>query len=123
MNRVDGVTTLSPNAPLASSFLPVSEMGFVYSMLTGGSLVSRILGKNFMKARPVFQQEKVAPPPVRSGFVTVALVEDFLHADYRRETMEQARKASPKVLSEPYTPTVQDVTLAYTCLLYTSRCV
>ena len=114
MNRVDGVTTLSPNAPLASSFLPVSEMGFVYSMLTGGSLVSRILGKNFMKARPVFQQEKVAPPPVRSGFVTVALVEDFLHADYRRETMEQARKASPKVLSEPYTPTVQDVTLAYT---------
>lgn len=113
MNRVDGVSTLSPNAPAAAAFLPVSEVGFVYSMLTGGSLISRLIGKRFMKSRPVFLQEKVAPPPVRSGFVTVALVEDFLHADYRRETMEQARKASPKVLSEPYTPTVQEITLAY----------
>ena len=113
MNRVDGITALSPNAPLASSFPPVTEQGFVYSMVTGGGLVSRVLGKHFMKARPIYLQEKVPPPPVRSGFVTVALVEDFLHADYRRETLEEARKTSPKVLNEPYTPVVQEVALAY----------
>lgn len=113
MNRVDGVTTLSPHAP-AGVFLPVfSEQGFIYSMLTGGSLLSRLLGKRRMRARPVLQQETPAPPPVRSGYVTLALVEDFLHADYRRETLQQARASNPKVLNEPYTPVVQEITLAY----------
>ena len=113
MNRVDGITTLSPSAPVATATPVISEVGFIYSMLSAGSRLTRQFGKNFMKARPVFLRENVPPPPLRSGFVTVALVEDFLHADYRRETMEQARKTSPKVLSEPYTPTVQEITLAY----------
>jgi len=114
MNRVDGVSTLSPNAP-ATAFIPLYVgQSFVYSMLSGGSFISRLFGKRFMKAQPVYQQENVPPPAVRSGFVTVALIEDFLHADYRRETMEEARKTSgAKVLNEPYTPVVQEITLAY----------
>ncbi len=114
MNRVDGVSTLSPNAP-ATIFTPLYVgQSFVYSMLGGGSFVSRLFGKRFMNAQPVYQQEIVPPPAVRSGFVTVALIEDFLHADYRRQTMEEARKTTgAKVLNEPYTPVVQDITLAY----------
>ncbi|MFZ2266870.1 MAG: hypothetical protein WAV95_04750 [Azonexus sp.] len=113
MARVDGITTLSPNAP-ASVLMPLSsEQGLIYSMLSGGSLFSRLLGKRKMRARPVLQQENPAPPAQRSGYVTVALVEDFLHADYRRETLVQARVKRPKVLNEPYTPMVQDISLAY----------
>lgn len=114
MNRVDGVTTLCPNAPVATATPVIAEISFLYSMLSAGSRFTRQFGKSFMKARPVFLRENVPPPAPRSGFVTVALVEDFLHADYRRETMEQARKTSgAKVLSEPYTPMVQEITLAY----------
>lgn len=115
MNRVDGVTTLSPNAPATAYYLPVfTEQRLVYSLLAGGSGASRRAGKQFMKARPIFLQESVPPPAVRSGFVTIALVDDFLHADYRRQTMEEARKTSgAKVLNEPYTPTVQDISLSY----------
>ena len=113
MNRSDGVSTLSPNTP-AVAFIPLFiGQSFVYSMLSGGSFISRLLGKHLMKAQPVYQQENVPPPAVRSGFVTVALIDDFLHADYRRETMEEARKTSPKVLNEPYTPVVQEITLSY----------
>lgn len=114
INRVDGVSTLSPNAP-ATVFtpLPVGQ-GFVYSLLGGGSLISRLFARRFMQAQPVYQRENIPPPAVRSGFVTVALIEDFLHADYRRQTMEEARKTTgAKVLNEPYTPTVQEITLAY----------
>lgn len=114
MDRVDGVSTLSPNAP-ATVFMPYpAGQGVVHSMLGGGSLIRRLFGKRLLQAQPVYQQEKLPPPAVRSGFVTVALIEDFLHADYRRETMEEARKTrDPKVLNEPYTPTVQEITLAY----------
>ena len=115
MQRVDGVTTLSPNAPAAVHYLPVfTEQRLVYSLLAGGSGASRRAGKRLQRARPVFQQDSVPAPAVRSGFVTVALVDDFLHADYRRQTLEEARKTSGgKVLNEPYTPTVQDISLAY----------
>lgn len=116
MNRVDGVTTLSPNAPATAHYLPVfTEQRLVYSLLSGGSGSSRQAGKQLMKARPIFlMPESVPPPAVRSGFVTVALVDDFLHADYRRQTMEEARKTSgAKVLNEPYTPTVQEISLSY----------
>ena len=114
MQRADGVTTLSPNAPAVSAGKSVSEAGFVYSMMTGGSFFSRMFGKRFMKTRPLFLRETVPAPPLRSGYVTVALVDDFLHADYRRETMEHAKTTGDKtVLNEPYTPTVQEITLAY----------
>lgn len=114
MNRVDGVTTLSPSAPAPVYAMPVTQIGLIHSLLNGGGLVSRLLGKRYQKIHPVFLQEKVPAPPVRSGYVTVALIEDFLHADYRRETMIESRKTSgAKVLNEPYTPTVQDITLAY----------
>ena len=110
----DGVTTLSPNAPAVSAGKSVSEEGFVYSMMSGGSFFSRLVGKRMMKKRPLFMREAVPPPPLRAGYVTVALVDDFLHADYRKETLQHAKTTGDKtVLNEPYTPTVQEITLAY----------
>ncbi len=115
MRRVDGVTTLSPNAPPAVHGKRGSEAGFVYSLLTGGSAYSRRFGRRYMQTRPLFARATVPPPAVRSGYVTVALVDDFLHADYRKETLQHARTpGDTTVLNEPYTPTVQEITLAYT---------
>lgn len=59
----------------------------------------------------------VPPPAVRSGFVTVALIDDFLHADYRREILENALAGSTTVLNEPYTPVVQEISLSYSAAL------
>ena len=114
MRRDDGVTTLSPNAPALTPGKRLSEEGFVYSMLSGGSFFSRLFGKRRMQARPVFRRETVPPPAPRSGYVTVALVDDFLHADYRKETLKHAKTpGDTTVLNEPYTPAVQEITLAY----------
>jgi Baseplate J-like protein len=57
----------------------------------------------------------------REGFLTLTLERDFLHADYRQETVANVvtfskapAGAIPTVLAEPYTPTVRAVALGYT---------
>lgn len=54
-----------------------------------------------------------AAPATGGGFVTVTLLEDFLHADYRKETLANALAQNKKVLNEPYTPMVQSISLGY----------
>lgn len=110
MNRVDGVTTLSPNAPMIVVPIP-NEYGLAYSVFHGGSAFSRWFGSKFFKRRYGHIGDNPPPPPApRPGFVTVALIEDFLHADYRRQTLADPKTAR----NEPYTPVVQDIALTYT---------
>lgn len=114
MARSDGVTTLSPSSPPVSAYSPLSPSGFLYSMMAGGSVISRLLGKRFRRVQPVFISENVPAPAVRSGYVTVALVDDFLHAEYRKETMRLAKiQGNTTVLNEPWAPTVQEISLSY----------
>jgi hypothetical protein len=92
----------------------LSPSGFLYSMMAGGSVISRLFGKRFRKVQPVFISENVPAPAVRSGYVTVALVDDFLHAEYRKETMRLAKiQGNTTVLNEPWAPSVQDISLSY----------
>jgi len=107
----DGASVLSPSAPPPASSTKGGD-DYRFALLGGGSAFSRWLGKRFGLARPMYQRDVVAPPPVRSGFVTVGLEDDFLHADYRREAVEHA-VAKGKGLNEPYTPTVQQISLDY----------
>jgi len=109
MNRVDGVTTLSPYAPLPVAPI-VSEYSLAYTLLHGGSSFARWFGTRVFKRRYIHVGANPPPPPApRPGFITVALIEDFLHADYRRQTL-----ADPKTSrNEPYTPLVQDIVLTY----------
>lgn len=62
-----------------------------------------------------------AAPRPRHGLLALELEKDFLHATYRRKTIENALKfgkpeteGDPIVLNEPYTPAVQSLSLAYT---------
>jgi baseplate J-like protein len=53
-----------------------------------------------------------------AGGITLSLDRDFLHADYRRESVENVVKYSKAggdlvVLNEPYTPTLRGVSLSY----------
>nr|MBL8412089.1 baseplate J/gp47 family protein [Dechloromonas sp.] len=107
-----GASVLSPSAPPPASSAKDGD-DYRFALLRGGSSFSRWLGKRFGMARPMYQREAVAPPPARSGFVTVGLDDDFLHADYRREAVEHAVKNDKIVLNEPYTPTVQQISLDY----------
>ncbi len=113
MHRVNGVTTLSPTAP-AYSPPPPSPLGLSYHLFKGGHAFSRWIGAKFFMAQPIFFGAEPPPPPaVRPGFVTLALIEDFLHADYRKEVMADPKTAR----NEPYTPTVQEISLDYSARL------
>jgi hypothetical protein len=108
----NGVSTLSPNAPPLTAPIRVADAP-LFALLSAGSLVGRLLGRRFSLERPIYQRLYVPPPDARSGFVTVSLVEDFLYADYRKETIQNALDQNGTVLNEPYTPTVKAISLGY----------
>jgi hypothetical protein len=109
MQREAGVTTLSPDTP-ATRLVASDLAALSHALYAGGSVFARLLGKRLHRTRPAAAgREPLPPPATRPGFITLALVDDFLHADYRRETL-----AAPSVArNEPYTPTVRDISLSY----------
>lgn len=108
-----GVSTLSPSAPPVGPESPLGEDDRLFGLLAGGSAVARWLGKRFKLARPMYRRAVVPAPAPRSGFVTVALADDFLHADYRKEAVHHAVSQDKVTLNEPYTPTVAGISLDY----------
>lgn len=54
-------------------------------------------------------------PLARDGALTLTLQEDFLHAEYRRETIRRltATSGDRSPLNEPYTPQAQDIWIDY----------
>ena len=72
---------------------------------------------------PLLASQFAAPAPAaaaaRTGFISVTLMEDLLHGDYRRDAIAGAtppdptKAFTPKVLNEPYTPKVQELSLDY----------
>ena len=117
----EAVTVLSPTAPLPKPHFPLEKLQ-LYGLLSAGSVVGRHLARRFQLKKPIHQRPQVSPPDVRSGFVTVTLLDDFLHADYRTESIAKALEQgsvvhtaayTPIVLNEPYTPTVQAISLSY----------
>ncbi len=101
----------------------------------GGSAIAKQLAGTAGLAQPVlmtapfvslqlaglFASPQAATP--RSGFVTVTLVEDLLHADFAGDAQRAATPASvplaegatftPQILNPPYTPKVQEIALDY----------
>lgn len=115
-----GVTRLSPSAPPVTaeqgSLLHERADRRLYAMLFSGSGIGRWLGRRRKLANPMQSRPLVPAPTPRSGFITVALQEDFLHADYRRESVQHAIAQDDTVLNEPYTPTVQCIQLGYSAV-------
>lgn len=114
MDRVDVVTTLSPSSPPVSAYSPATQSSLLYSLVSAGSTFGKLFADRYLRAQPVYLRENLPPPPVRAGFVTVALVDDFLHAEYRKETIRLAKiPANTTALNEPWAPQVQEISLSY----------
>ena len=112
-----GTTTLDPSAPPPAPLLvPSKAESHVYAFSLGGA-IAKFLGLGFAQKNPVLlgrylESRAAAPPETRSGFITIALKEDFQHADYRVDSIQKAQAGRPP-LREPYTPKVQAISLAY----------
>ncbi|HEX9108033.1 MAG TPA: baseplate J/gp47 family protein, partial [Longimicrobiales bacterium] len=69
--------------------------------------------------QPIYLSQLLAPAPPPQGFVTLTLERGFLAAEYRKQyvanVLQYARSGSgtPTILNEPYTPTVQSISLSY----------
>lgn len=107
-----GISTLSPGAP-PPSYSRVGKLGHIFVLRFAGGRVGRRLARGFRRASPVFDTPTVTAPPERDGFISVLLNDDFLHADYRKETLSHALNQDKIVLNEPYTPKVQAIRLSY----------
>lgn len=75
----------------------------------------------FLLKRPVFQAYTAIVPEPVPGFLTFSLEKDFLHSTYRKKYVEYLMLHSQDptknpliVLNEPYTPAIQNISLAYT---------
>ena len=93
-----------PSAPPVGPESPLGEDDRLFGLLAGGSAVARWLGKRFQARPPHVPARRGAGAGPRSGFVTVALADDFLHADYRKEAVHHAVSQDKVTLNEPYTP-------------------
>jgi len=110
MARQDGVSILSPDAPPPGGEKPgLGDM--VATLERWGTTQGSRLARDLRLRGPMGVTAVAAP--LRAGFITVQLNEDFLHADYRRETVANAVAQNRVVLNEPYTPTVQAIALDY----------
>jgi len=114
-NAATATTTLRMAGPLPLVSPPDNKTDaklFALSVADNSGLRER--GQRLARARPLFLRRHVPAPTVRKGFITIALLEDFLHADYRTEIIANARLpvAEQKTRNEPYTPTVQAIQLS-----------
>lgn len=87
----------------------------LFSLMSANSGVARDAGRRLTMRLPIHARSTIPAPPLRSGFITLVLLQDLLHADYRREILANARltPAAQVVLNEPYTPTIQSIQLQY----------
>lgn len=118
MQRVDRTSTLRP--PVGGGSVVVSAAERVFALRASGVFAAQRVGRIEALRQPA-RRAFAAAPVARAGFVTLTLTEDFLHRDHRRETVQKLLRVPPVVLSEPYTPKVQQITLDYTAQSGLSR--
>ncbi|HYR09972.1 MAG TPA: baseplate J/gp47 family protein, partial [Longimicrobium sp.] len=119
------------NATLAQtlSFTPGAAVsqgggkrGEILALRKAGAQWSLLRAERRALAEPVHGTALSIAPAERQGFVTLTLEKGFLHAEYRKKQIENVLALvtpstnddpSPAVLFEPYTPTVQSISLSY----------
>lgn len=84
-----------------------------YALHKSGSSVARILAEIEERLHHKRSDEKPVPATVRPGFVTLTLLTDLLHNDYRTDAVTNLLLTSPVVIKEPYTPKLKELTLSY----------
>ncbi len=97
----------------------VSASMHLFALEQSRSFWGEVAAERYLRARPVLSSFQSTPPEARSGFITLSLDRDFLHAAYRREyathVMQYSKGAETSliVLNEPYTPAIQRISLSY----------
>ncbi len=107
------LTPGEPAEPAGPQSTPHSRRVWQYT--AGGSAYMHIQALRVMLARPVYTAATAAPQP-RAGFITLKLQSDFGHATYR--SMLTARSTTA---TEPYTPTLSEISLSYVAQTLTAR--
>ena len=94
---------------LGSYVYALMQLGTTWGMLKAGQQVAQ-----HRRARSFEQQ----PPEPRTGVVILTLNRSFLHQEFRQQSVariiQKINAPSTALLNEPYTPTLQSMTLAYT---------
>lgn len=84
-----------------------------YALRHSGSSVARILAQIEERLRHKRSDEKPVPATVRPGYITLSLLTDLLHNDYRTDAVTNLLLTKPVVIKEPYTPKLKELTLSY----------
>jgi hypothetical protein len=88
----------------------------IHAFAAGGSAWLQHAARREWLRRPVFAFGVAAAPAVRQGFITLSLVNDFCHTEYRAKLLRNAAPAR-----EPYTPTLRDISLSYRTVAETAQ--
>jgi hypothetical protein len=112
---------VSATSPAGPSVSPAVSKGYqVFALQTSGGVWAKRAALRSVLISPMLFSFLRAVPESRPGFVTFSLDRDFLHATYRKKTVENALTfaasggtSAPVVLEEPYTPSVQGISLSY----------
>lgn len=117
--RTDSSVTLTFSPGGASTSPAVSEGAKVYALSTAGGEWALNAAIRQVQLNPVFARFRTVVPEPRPGFITLSLEKDFLHATYQVKYVENVMKyskgqtATLVILNEPYTPTVQAISMSY----------
>lgn len=108
--------TLTPeNSPPTSGF---STENHVLALRASGRRWALEKAENLLAARRVFRPAAHLQPEPRPRAITFSLERDFQHVQYRTEYVAkifeaQVNQTAPVILNEPYTPTIQSLSLSY----------
>lgn len=84
-----------------------------YALRNSGSAAGRLLAQLEERLHHKRSEEKPVPATVRPGVITLSLLTDLLHNDYRTDAVTNLLLAKPVVIKEPYTPKLKELTLSY----------
>ena len=91
---------------------------YVYALSRARTAWGRLMAQKMVLRHPTSQSFLQQAPETRRGYVVLALNRGFLHQEYRQQSIAKiiARINTPAtpLLNEPYTPTLQSLSLSYT---------
>jgi hypothetical protein len=114
-----GACTLEFMASSPSSSPPAPAGHHVQALQAAGTAWSQAAVLRYVRSNPASGAPMSAAPEPRSGVIVLSLERGFLHATHRQKSVENAVKYGKGavetlvVLNEPYTPTIQSLSLSY----------
>jgi hypothetical protein len=91
---------------------------YVYALSRSSTSWARHTARRMVLQHPRMEPSLRQPPEAASGRIVLSLDRGFLHREYRKQSVEMAiarvRDGTTPLLNEPYTPTLESLSLSYT---------